>query len=1028
MDAQVENAVQIAYNPGADPQIKRQAMTFLEQVKQSSDAWQVCLPLFARDPKPTEIVRHFCLDVLNIAVQRRFHQTDDQSLNYIRETLMDYIRRSYFTGSGAPDSPGIQNKLTQTLTSLFVSMYTTTWGSFFDDMLTLTSSSSEANARGNRDNYLGVVFFLRIVASVHEEVADVLVPHTMEEAQRNTQIKDVARERDVRKLVVAWQEILAQWNGSDKGIVEMCLRVVGRWVSWIDISLVVNEVLLGMLYNFILGESRVRDAAIVTLADIVGKRMKGTDKLELIVFLKLGEIVETLVNSPALQAHGQPTYDLELAEGVARLVNNVTTDILRILNDDSLDIQVKQRAEELFQPFFPFLLRFFSDEWDEVSHAVYPSMLDLLSLLRKEKRVTGILSHAHSLMLSPILNAIVLKAKYDEDSVWGGEDDDEADEAEFQALRKRLKTLQDTVAAIDEQLYINTLSSLIGTTFDRVAEGGVAAADWREVDLAMYEMFLFGELAMRSGGMFNKGQPQGLAAEALISLMIKMMNSGIVASSHPAIKLRYMETVVRYAAFFEVHTTYIPKALENFVGGVHDSHVRVRNRSWYLFFRFVKTLRQHIGGVAQEVLEAISDILVIKAELPQDAGDNEMSSDDAQGEDTTFESQLHLFEAVGCLSSIKSVALEKQVLFVTTVMTPLFRNMESTLEAAKQGDARCVLQVHHIMMALGILAKGYADGTPGPGVSASAPNELVVREFENASEVILVSLESLRNCPNVRDAARRSFSKMVVILGPRALPTLPRWLEGLLAEDSTAEEILVFLRLLKQIVHGFKSEFYDILNSLLTPLLNKVFSSLGQEATGTDDEIQAAELRKEYLDFLLVILNNDLGLVLVSEANQPIFEQLIGTVQHFAKEVNDLPTSKLAFSVMGKMSIVWGPATDSAKERTNGNLKEQPLPGFDTFMIKRFSSLCWEVPAMPGFRPKDAQAKMVLAEIAALQNILYTKLGENFIQYLGTVYFPSVNLPQGPAEEYLVALRQMGFKPFRSYFQVDIQCKCDSGN
>ena len=82
---------------------------------------------------------------------------------------------------------------------------------------------------------------------------------------------------------------------------------------------------------------------------------------------------------------------------------------------------------------------------------------------------------------------------------------------------------------------------------------------------------------------------------------------------------------------------------------------------------------------------------------------------------------------------------------------------------------------------------------------------------------------------------------------------------------------------------------------------------------------------------------------------------------------------------------------------------------------------------MPDFHPKDAQAKMVLGEIAALQNILYTKLGENFIQYLGTVYFPSINLPQGPAEEYLATLRQMELKPFRSYFQVGthvhVQCQ-----
>lgn len=251
---------------------------------------------------------------------------------------MDYVRRSYFTGPHSTDSPGLQNKLTQALTSLFVATYTTSWPTFFDNMLSLTSSSSSADSQGRRDNYRGVIFFLRMVASVHEEVADVLVPHTMEEAQRNTQIKDYAREHDVRKLVAAWQDILLQWRGSNDEVVEMCLKVIGRWVSWIDISLVANEVLLGLLYSFLLGDSVVKETAIETLTEIVAKRMKGPDKLELILFLKLGEIVETLVNSPALQAHGQDNYDSDLAEGVAKLVNNVGCDLLKILNDVSCKI------------------------------------------------------------------------------------------------------------------------------------------------------------------------------------------------------------------------------------------------------------------------------------------------------------------------------------------------------------------------------------------------------------------------------------------------------------------------------------------------------------------------------------------------------------------------------------------------------------------------------------------------------------------------------------------------------------------
>lgn len=58
---------------------------------------------------------------------------------------------------------------------------------------------------------------------------------------------------------------------------------------------------------------------------------------------------------------------------------------------------------------------------------------------------------------------------------------------------------------------------------------------------------------------------------------------------------------------------------------------------------------------------------------------------------------------------------------------------------------------------------------------------------------------------------------------------------------------------------------YDMLNELLTPLLQRVFGSLSEPGTGTDDQIQLTELRRDFLNFILVILNNDLGTVLVSE-------------------------------------------------------------------------------------------------------------------------------------------------------------------
>lgn len=64
---------------------------------------------------------------------------------------------------------------------------------------------------------------------------------------------------------------------------------------------------------------------------------------------------------------------------------------------------------------------------------------------------------------------------------------------------------------------------------------------------------------------------------------------------------------------------------------------------------------------------------------------------------------------------------------------------------------------------------------------------------------------------------------------------------------------------------NLQEEIFDILNSLMTPLLGRIFASLGEETTGTDDALELADLRKEYISFLLCVLNNDLGNVLVSE-------------------------------------------------------------------------------------------------------------------------------------------------------------------
>ncbi|KAF7592065.1 pre-tRNA nuclear export protein [Aspergillus hancockii] len=1021
----VANAIEIAWNPSSDQALKAQAFDYLNQLRTDPSGWQVCLALFTKTPQHSEVIRHVALEVVNSAAQAGL--IDLQSLGYVRDGLLAYLRQVYGQENANPDAPNIQNKIAQTITFLFSALYGNGWESFFDDLLGLTYKSPASTAP---DNALGIIFYLRVVNSIHDEIGDVLVSRSRTEQDRANSLKDLIRLGDMQKIANSWQHILSGWRDGNDLIVEMCLKAVGSWVSWIDISLVVNQTMLDLLFQQLAraqkaelraGEEKVRDAAVDVFTEIIGKKMKPEDKIDMIIFLNLDTIVSQLSNSPPLcENRFTFKYDTDLAETVAKLVNSTVVDIIRALDQENVSVECREKANGLLQAFLPHILRYFSDEYDEVCSTVIPCGSDLLQYLRKVSKTDPSIIAQHSSILLPILKAIIAKMRYDDTSSWGDEDD-QTDEAEFQELRKRLAVMQQIVATVNEQLYIDAVSEVVATTFENLRQSGTQL-DWRDLDLALHEMFLFGDIAVKAGSLYTKGQPNNPAAERLVEMMLRMVESDIRSFTHPATQLQYMEICVRYSSFFLYHTHLIPGVLESFLQLVHHPTKKVKTRSWYLFQRLVKQLRHHIGNVAETVVQALGDQLVIQAEVPAEGSDgDEMSSEDHEGSaDAVFNSQLYLFEAVGIICSAPTIPADKQVMYAQSVLNPVFMDMEKNLAPAKSNDERALLQIHHDIMALGTLARGFSDWMPGTSSPTSLPAPEVSEAFLQVSEATLVALESLKTSFNVRTAARFAFSRLIGVLGSRILPQLPRWIDGLLTQTSTRDEMALFLRLLDQVIFGFKGEIYNILDALLTPFLQRVFAGIADPTTGTDDEIQLAELKREYLNFLLAVLNNDLGAVIISERNQPMFDTVITTIEHFAKDVEDFTTAKMAFSVLSKMGSSWG-GPDVAPEASSGTAQQVALPGFAQFMISRMSPLCWALPATPSFNPKDAQAKQVLAEAGGLQRTIYCKAGMDYIQYLRSQELPGMGMGAELIEEFLNALSRLDLKGFRQFFPSFIQ-------
>ncbi|RUO96816.1 Exportin 1-like protein-domain-containing protein [Jimgerdemannia flammicorona] len=231
------------------------ANLYCEQIKASPDGWQLCLSLFVKEPK-------------------RFNTLDVNAVHYIRQTLMDFINRDYVLSRSADEEvPFLKNKFAHTITLLFINVYPSTWPTFFDDFLALihtdptSTASSTAPGSIKPTNHRAVDFFLRLCLSIDEEIARLDVPRGREQIARNVVIKDAMREGDIRRLATKWFELLQEYRVRDPSISEMALRIVGHYVAWMDISLVVNDVVIGLLYQ-LLGEERLRMGACECLVEV----------------------------------------------------------------------------------------------------------------------------------------------------------------------------------------------------------------------------------------------------------------------------------------------------------------------------------------------------------------------------------------------------------------------------------------------------------------------------------------------------------------------------------------------------------------------------------------------------------------------------------------------------------------------------------------------------------------------------------------------------------------------------------------
>ncbi|GJJ75579.1 exportin-T [Entomortierella parvispora] len=969
----IEEAVACALSPNADPALKQQAMQYCEQVKASQDGWQSCLTLYIREPKSTPETRMFCLQVVEEVLMTRSNTLDESRLNYFRQTFMDYIQREFVNGGVdntlSTDPSYLKNKFAHAVALLFRQTYLKSWTTFFSEMLALIAPLPQSSGKSNMKM---VDLFLRILMSIDEEVVNTLTSRTSskEENTLNINIKDRMREQDVPRLANAWYELLTEYKERSLDFAEMLLRIVGVYVAWIDISLIVNERFVSVIYGFLVSTS-IRNAAADCLTDIVKKGMKPLDKLQLISILGIVDVLQQLDLSS----------DSEFRERVARLVNNLGLQLCQIWQDTNPQANsnypptANPTAYTHISHLVPILLQFLRDEDDSVSEAVFGFLRETLNMFKTIKKATGSLPQEQKVLMRQILESIVMKMKYGEDMEWvcvaiaGGQESvgtigedsiGDEDMLNFLELRRELKRFYDQIATLSASLTTAFLHSAVTTTLTTYvtekASGATLTSDWRDLELALYLLYLYGEaikgvpqfaivppsVGANGGKIVHPVAQPGAPLTPLGECLFEMVKSGVSSYPHPSVSANFFEIACRYNNFFDVRPDCIPDVLEAFVDarGLHHPIAANRARAWYLFWRFSKDLKFKLTPYVETVLNSVQDVLTVEAPLPPVLNSD---FDLSTFKDSAFETKTYLFEAVGLLISQESIPAQQQFEYLSVVVNPLLTEIQKNLEACqsiqqssngcigggsgvaagspRHRDLELVWVLHHRLMAVGSVAKGFPDvmnikkaaanaaaSGGSPVVGGSGPCGQI---FKQVAEITVVALETLSRFEVIRSASRFTFGRLINCLGQDVQPYLPTLITGLLQECSIAE-LVEFLPFMGQVAHKFKTTIMSILDGLLFPLVQKVFFFLNQVPSGTDEAMALAELRKSYLAFLMGLFSSELENVLITETNSPHLDLIMQSVLHYAQDMSDVPVSRMAFGILLKAVNSWGGQGESS--------------------------------------------------------------------------------------------------------------------
>lgn len=952
MDERIIQLVTVADNPDAQTHL----LTYFEELKKQDEGWQSCGDILARKLYNDERVLFFCLQVME-AHSKRYSSFNDS----LKDTFKSYLKEWHRQLCTCGVQTFVKNKTAQLFCLLFVQEYPRNWLTFFHELLAVLDLG-----------VLAVDIYLRILISIDEEVVARHIPHTQEEFHRNTAIKDHMREHCVRDLVESWYQILNLYHNENAEIVGLCLKVIGAYVSWIDIGLIANDRFVNCLLTY-LNQEDIRENACDCLLEIINKGMDADAKTRLV------ESLSDVLEKTGIMKVSTQDLNVDFMVKLSALLNGMGIQLITSFNKVEKSESENGLKVEILNAIYkkiPHMLRFLGDDDDDVSEAIFEFSHSYLGLLKQLNGNTIV--ESHKTFIKDFLIVVISKMKFDDDYDFENESDEEA---EFQEFRKQMKILLNYIAKLDGNLVITSLYELLTIAFENWQN-----MQFKDVEVAVYTLYCLGECfpgqqLYTDPSMFEMFQ----------NMMTSLINSSISQYSHSAVKLQYFETVTRYERFFYAQNQYIPTVLVSFLDerGLRNHDASISSRTSFLLTRFIKSLKSQVHPYVEDILKRLQGLLV---NINKEENDNHLN--------ITENDRNYLYEVASILITCSNADQEKQLLMMQNLFTPIISTFKQNLDKIGSGlvDELLVqnlaLELHHLMSYASRASKAFSTAQ-SLKISGCAPC------FTEALNIFLHSLTIPVHRNIIHPGVRQYLHRMIICLGEDVLPFVPVAVTHLL-KDCEMRDIQEFIPLINQLITRFKGGIAPFLSEILMPLVTQIFAFL--QAPIEANDLQAVKekqlLQRSYYLFLATIVNTNILDVLSNQDSNNVKEILLSVVGG-AVEIPDPHGQKTCFIIFNKLVEVWG---------DNDNFRE--------FIYESILPSCFLAPLNNSFDLNDAQTILVLQEIANTQKTTLQKRGVEILHWLEQSYLPQNNCPPDIIQEYSQALQTMNSKTFKNYLRT----------